>query len=293
MFGYVKPFIPNLRVKDYELYKSVYCGLCRSMKSHTGGISRLTLSFDMTFFAMVRLALAKEDYNIRKRRCALHPIRKRPMMDDNETLAYTSYVSALLSFYKLADTVSDEKGLKRMAARCAMPYAGRMKKRACRAGEEPHLIIANAMETLAKLEKEACSVPDMPADVFGDMLGKLLAFGFEGATAKIAHEIGLHTGRWVYLTDAVFDYDEDKKSGSYNPFLFAFAEDAQMVAFREQTLRAIMIRETDAIARALALVDFEGRKSLFDCIENIIYDGMESALSPAVRKELKDVERSI
>lgn len=290
MFGYVKPFIPNLRVKDYELYKSVYCGLCRSMKHHTGGISRLTLSFDMTFFALVRLALSEEDYGIRKRRCALHPIRKRPMMDDNETLAYTSYVSALLSFYKLADNVSDEKGIRRIAAKCAMPYARQIKKRANCVGKEPCVIVEEAMAVLGALEKEACAVPDMPADIFGDMLGKLLAYGFDGAKAKIAHEIGLHTGRWVYLADAVFDYEDDKKSGSYNPFLFAFSDDSEMAAFREQTLRAIMLRESDAIARALALIDFEGRLWLYDCMGNIIYDGMESALSNAVRKEQINVE---
>ena len=32
LFGYVKPVPAELRVKEYELYRSVYCGLCVSMK---------------------------------------------------------------------------------------------------------------------------------------------------------------------------------------------------------------------------------------------------------------------
>ena len=32
MFGYLQPFKDELRMKDHQLYKSVYCGLCKSMK---------------------------------------------------------------------------------------------------------------------------------------------------------------------------------------------------------------------------------------------------------------------
>ena len=290
MFGYVKPFVPNLRVKDYELYKSVYCGLCRSMGNHTGGVSRLTLSYDMTFFALVRLALSGEDYGIRRRRCAVHPIKKRPMMDDNDALMYTSYVSALLVYHKLLDTVEDERGIKRASAKMMVPYAKHLKKKALRAGyREAQEIVSLAMAELSALEKEHCAVPDMPADVFGRMLGDLLAVGFDGSAALIAREIGLHTGRWVYLTDAVFDYENDKKSGSYNPFLYAFSDESEMAEFREKNLHGIMTMESDAIARALLLAD-ECTASLRACMENIIYDGMESALSSVVGKEMKDGE---
>lgn len=53
MFGFVKPLVPELKVKDSDFYRSVYCGLCRSMSKHTGGISAFTLSYDMTFFRPV------------------------------------------------------------------------------------------------------------------------------------------------------------------------------------------------------------------------------------------------
>ena len=260
------------------------------MGNHTGGVSRLTLSYDMTFFALVRLALSGEDYGIRRRRCAVHPIKKRPMMDDNDALMYTSYVSALLVYHKLLDTVEDERGIKRASAKMMVPYAKHLKKKALRAGyREAQEIVSLAMAELSALEKEHCAVPDMPADVFGRMLGDLLAVGFDGSAALIAREIGLHTGRWVYLTDAVFDYENDKKSGSYNPFLYAFSDESEMAEFREKNLHGIMTMESDAIARALLLAD-ECTASLRACMENIIYDGMESALSSVVGKEMKDGE---
>lgn len=290
MFGYVKPFIPNLRIKEYDFYKSVYCGLCRSMKIHTGNISRVTLSFDMTFFALVRMALTQTKLTVRRRRCFVHPLRKRPIMDDNDALAYTSYVSAVLMYHKVSDTITDDKGMKKLGAYTVRPYAGGMKRRAAKAAYEIAVIADTAMTKLSELEREKCGTPDMPADVFGDMLGHLLAYGLDERNARIAYEIGLHTGRWVYLTDAIFDYENDRKKGTYNPFLFAFSDLEQMQNFKEFSLKGVMAREANAIMLAVDLIDFRGRAMLRACIENIIYDGMEDALSIAFGKEQKDGE---
>ena len=293
MFGYVKPFVPELRVKEYDFYKSVYCGLCRSMKKHTGELSRMTLSYDMTFFALVRMALMRTDVRVRKKRCFLHPLKKRPMMDDNDALAYTAAVSAILTYHKLEDTLADEKGLKRFVARMLRPCARRIRRRALKSVRDVAQTVEASMRALCALEAEKCAVPDMPADAFGDMLGKLLAFGLSGADARIAYEIGLHTGRWVYLVDAVCDHADDRKSGSYNPFLLAFPDEEQLSGVLKRSLAGVMAMEADAIMRAVDLIDLSDRAVLRACIENIIYDGMENAVATAFGKERSDGERSL
>lgn len=293
MFGYVKPYIPELKVKEYDFYRSVYCGLCRSMKKHTGGLSRVTLSFDMTFFALVRMALMRTEIGVKRRRCFLHPLRRRPMADDNEALAYAAQVSAVLSYYKLEDTAADETGWKRLAARLLRPFAWGIKRRATKTRRDVSRIVAESLSALSALEAENCGVPDMPADVFGDMLGKLLAYGLEGSDVRLAYEIGLHTGRWVYLADAIDDLEDDRKSGSYNPILAAFSDETQITCFRENILRGAMAMEAAAVMRAVELIDFSDREILRACIENIICDGMENALSVALGKESEDAKRSL
>ena len=290
MFGYVKPFVPELRVKDYDFYKSVYCGLCHSMKKHTGVLSRVTLSYDMTFFALVRMSLAQTEVNVRRRRCFLHPLRRRPIMDDNEALSYTAKVSAVLAYHKLEDTVSDEKGWKRFFARVIRPLMFRIKKRAVRSLRDIDGIVSDAMRALSELERENCGIPDMPADVFGNMLGKLLAYGLDGVEARIAYEIGLHTGRWVYLTDAIFDFEDDRKNRSYNPFLQSFSDENGLEAMKDSALRGVMTMESASIMRAVDLIEFSDRSVLRACIENIIYNGMENAISLAFGKEQTDGE---
>ena len=211
-------------------------------------------------------------------------------MDDNDALAYTSYVSAVFMYHKISDTIADDKGIKKLGAYTVRPYAGGMKRRAAKAAYEIAVIADTAMKKLSALEKEKCDTPDLPADVFGDMLGSLLAYGLDKRNARIAYEIGLHTGRWVYLTDAVFDYESDRKKGNYNPFLFAFSDSEQMQKFKECTLKGVMAREAASIMLAVDLIDFRGHAMLRSCIENIIYDGMEDALSIAFGKEQTDGE---
>ena len=63
MFGYVKPHVPELRVGEYELFRAVYCGVCRSMGRHTGTVSRFTLNYDYVFLAAVR-PVNRSDINL-------------------------------------------------------------------------------------------------------------------------------------------------------------------------------------------------------------------------------------
>ena len=42
MFGYVKPWLPELRVREEATYRALYCGLCRTMKKTVGRLSTLS-----------------------------------------------------------------------------------------------------------------------------------------------------------------------------------------------------------------------------------------------------------
>lgn len=291
MFGYVKPFVPNLRVKEHEFYKSIYCGLCRSMKKHTGGVSTFTLSYDMVFFALVRLALTGNDCKIRRRSCAAHPFRKRPIADDCPELEYSARTSALLVYYKCKDDVRDERGAKRLFYKAALPYAKRMNKRAKLPEAEAH--VSDCIARLCALEEEKCSSPDMAADTFGELLGGLSSFGLEGDSAAIARQIGFHTGRWVYLADAACDYAEDRADGKYNPFIYAFESAEEAGKFFSDDLWEILTLELCEIEKAVALIDKDRSRTVLECINNIIHGGMESAFSLAAERRRRNEKRSV
>ena len=109
LFGYVKPYHPELLVKDYEFYKASYCGVCRAMKRHTGVFSNVTLSYDSVFLALVRmLYVPDEKIAAKKSRCVAHPFKSRPMLLENEATEYTARAFAILSYYKMRDDALDE-----------------------------------------------------------------------------------------------------------------------------------------------------------------------------------------
>jgi hypothetical protein len=57
------------------------------------------------------------------------------------------------------------------------------------------------------------------AACFGDILGEIMSFGFNGSDKRIAFEVGKHVGAWIYVADALDDAAKDMETGNYNPFL--------------------------------------------------------------------------
>lgn len=223
MFGYVKPAYGELRVREHELYRAAYCGLCRSMGKCTGCLSQMTLSYDLVFLALVRYALTGDRVTVRAGRCAAHPLKKRPYLVHTESLGYSAGASAVLTCGKIRDDISDERGFGRFAAKVLLPFARSAAKRADLPGLEA--AVKAELDALAALEAEKCADIDRAADCFGRLLGEVVAHGLEGSAKRIAYEMGRYTGRFIYVIDAADDMGKDAKDGKYNPFLCAYGEE--------------------------------------------------------------------
>ena len=86
MFGYVTPLKNELKVKDFDLFRAYYCGLCHEIKKNFGNIPRLTLNYDMTFLAILLDSLNDTTLNINEIRCLFHPIYKRNIISNNDAI---------------------------------------------------------------------------------------------------------------------------------------------------------------------------------------------------------------
>ena len=53
MFGYVIIDKPNILIKDYQTYRSYYCGLCKSIGKTNGNLMRFTLNYDIVMLALL------------------------------------------------------------------------------------------------------------------------------------------------------------------------------------------------------------------------------------------------
>ena len=275
MYGYVRIYAPELKVREQEYYRAVYCGLCRSMGKCTGQCSRATLSYDITFFALVRKALLGETVTVKPRRCALHPIRRRPMAEPDDTLRLCAYLSAILAYHKIKDDCVDEKGIKRAAARVATPYVSSLRRRALRRG---HIVtddrVATAMQSLRHLEDERPMSVDEPADLFGNLMGALLSADLADDRAILANAIGRHIGRWIYILDAADDFEEDVRRARYNPFACLYRDPDMKSLSRErrETVRLSLMHELAGLERAFDLLDVQDNPDLHGILSNILYE---------------------
>ena len=171
MFGYIKTERGELRVREYEYYRALYCGLCHSMGKCTGHCSRAALSYDFVFLAAVRLSLTGEQVTIKKQNCFLHPFRKRWTVQPCKALDFCADASALLVYHKLADDISDERGLKRLRARLGRIFFKYGFKKARARHPELEKRMAQALALLAQDERdEQLSGADQPASRFGALM---------------------------------------------------------------------------------------------------------------------------
>lgn len=293
MFGYIRPYAPELKVREYQYYRGVYCGLCRAMGRCTGQCSRMTLSYDLVFLALARLALAggnpqgeqtERPVRFERRRCLPHPFRRRLSLEAGDVADYVACVSAVLGYHKTVDDRTDERSFKRARAVLTLPSFRCFYRRAERKYHGAGDAILPHLKRLADVEKDGTPSADEPADAFGEVLGTLFAYDLPADRARIAHHIGFHIGRWLYLVDAIDDFAEDLRRGRPNPLIRLYDESGLTDEHREQ-LRYALLAELRHAVDALDLLDID-ENTCGKELSPLLYHMLETALPAATERVL-------
>ena len=284
MFGYVKPYIPDLLVREERYYRALYCGLCKTMKKTTGRLSSLSLSYDFVFFVLVRLVTDGEAVRIGRHRCIVHPHKKTPMIEPNETMRLAARISAQLIYHQLRDDLHDKGFVRKLRAAFLYPIFSHAARRARHPMLEAEF--RRCLDTLAGLEREKSPSVDLSADAFGQMLAAAFSEGLSGANARICHEIGFRLGRFIYAADAAEDYADDLKKGNYNPYAVALG--GRELTDSDRALMHTALRlELAALEKAVDLLPFGDHATVRSIIQNVLYLGLPErirSLAPSDEK---------
>jgi ankyrin repeat protein len=181
---------------------------------------------------------------------------------------------------KSATQLADEKGAKRMLARLLSPALGRMSRRAAKEHEALRDSVLAHLRALWEFEKEPTPSLDRPAALFGEVLGEVCAFGLDGERERIARAVGRAVGKWVYLIDALDDFEKDRRHGRYNPIASVYGDVGEGREAIELALGAALA-EADA---ALDLLEFPDG-DMQALTENILRYGMPSVYEKLTKKE--------
>ncbi len=218
MFGYVTPFKPDLKIREYEAYKSIYCGLCREMGKQYGPFARLTLSYDFAFLAMFELAVKNKMPEFENCRCAVNPLKKKTCAKNCGELEFSSSVAMIMLHFKVVDNVRDSKGFKKLCWILLKPFSTSAYKKAKSKYPQVEESIRLAMDKQYDLEKNGDCCVDEAADPTATALAAVCK-SMDGNKSEDLKRFGYFLGRWVYLIDALDDIEDDMKTGNYNPFL--------------------------------------------------------------------------
>ncbi|MBR6473326.1 MAG: hypothetical protein IKS99_06360 [Firmicutes bacterium] len=282
MFGYVLVNKPELKIKEFDLYRAYYCGICHSLKKEYGLTGRMTLNYDMTFLALLLSDLYdKEDCDYTAR-CLAH-LSQKHQEKRNEYSDYCADMCIFLSYFKGLDDWNDEKtfrgwfiknSLKRKADKVRQKYPEKTSK------------IEKQLDMLSILES-AGNVPlDKAAKAFGDIMGEIFVYE-DDIWKDDMYKVGFYLGKFIYLLDAYEDIEKDIEKGNYNPFkeLYEKAkETGDYDGFDEQALSFLMmmISEcTDAFERLPLIENAE-------IMRNILYSGVWVRYTNCKESRLKE-----
>lgn len=282
MFGYVRVNKPEMKVKEYEAYRGIYCSLCRSMRKSFGALSTLTLSYDLTFFALARLSFGGKILSFKGGRCPYNPSKRcNYCQNGEEELEYAAAVSMMMFYFKVRDNIADGSFFRRLLMYLILPYALIKYKKAKKLYTEAALIIEKAMEEQSLTEKSGTASPDRAAHCSADALGKLLDFGFGNENI---YRFGYGTGKFVYLCDAFDDIEKDIKKKNYNVFVKKYNLDSKP---SEEVREEIKMSLNMCLAMVGEAYEKAENKSLSPVMENIIYEGTENTMNEILKGKVK------
>ncbi len=259
MFGYIVPLTGELKVRELELYRAYYCGLCGALKSEYKKTA--VLNFDSVFLYLLADGLRAEEGEVAPAKCVLHPVKKRPAII-TPAAAYAADVNILMAYYSAQDHARDKKRGGALAVRL-------LKKAFAKAKERRENIVCTAEATIGELvalERERTKSTDAVADSYARLFAEALTDA-DVLQSHILHDLGYSLGRWVYLIDAAEDMEQDQKSGNYNVYLEKYGTANEKA--KEEMTRSLYYTLSQA-AEALGRLTLHRNREI---LENIIYLG--------------------
>ena len=274
MFGYITPDKPDLKIWEFEVFRGYYCGVCKTIAKQAGHRGRIVLTYDCAFLALLIDSLDIARVSGKQKRCFVHPLKKRYIVDSNFAVEYASDINILLAYYNLKDKWQDERNLLGPAG---MTVLKRGHKRVKKKYPDLVEVIEEELNTLRELEKQNCDSIDEVSEPFARLMQKVFLHANDCEnTGKVLGWVGYNLGKWIYLLDAYDDIEDNINSGSYNPLIvqFKYDKNEDVKSFKErirEKTEFVLVYSLSELEKAFPLLDIKKNKSI---LENIIYRGL-------------------
>lgn len=275
MYGYVVVNKPELKFREFDVYRSYYCGLCRSLGESYGAAGKISISYDMTFLVMLLTGLYEPEVTCESRRCVVHPVQKHQERRSSVT-EYVADMNVLLAYYKCIDDWKDERKFTKKI------YADGINKRVKRIEKkypQKAAVIKEQLDRLSQMENDGESNIDKVSECFALLMAEIIAMK-DDEWQETLRTLGYNLGKFVYLLDAYDDLENDIKKGRYNVLKYHIHEN-DFDVLMEGILNAIMAQCARSFEILPIIQDVE-------ILRNIIYSGVWTQFEVAKNRKNKE-----
>ena len=249
------------------------------MGKRFGQLSRLTLTYDFTFVALLHMALCEQQPDFTAFRCHTSPLRKKMLCKQNQQLEFAADAAMAMFYYQVKDSVADSRFFKKLGALLLLPIASHYRKKSRRHRPQLDELVGSALAAQLQIERQKTPSADLASQPSAQALGELLALlANDEPQRRILHRLGYLMGRYVYLCDALDDLQQDLREHNYNPFLIAHGLTAQ----HPEEIPAVVQQATGSLYLTIAEIE-----KTFDLLTlyhyqpiltNIIQEGLRSCV---------------
>lgn len=320
MFGYVVVNKPELKFREFDVYRAYYCGLCHSLSKRHGLSGQLTLSYDMTFLVILLSSLYEPEHNVTSKRCVVHPLRRQNIIS-SEFTDYVADMNVILSYFKCLDDWHDDRSVLKLAyskllkkgsigknwksdystteltTKCDSDSLNQTPTGECDSNsyftdDSGHLHISpdysykDKIDAISSLLDELGTREKMNetnVDVVAGLFGKIMQIlfvPFDDIYAKGLGRMGFYLGKFIYIMDAFDDVEEDVKKGRYNVFSNCYTDPDFEIRIKD--MLTMMMAECSDAFEMLPAVDNA------DILRNILYSGVWNSYERHVAKNLEN-----
>lgn len=276
MFGYVITNPESLPKDRQDRFRAVYCGLCRTLRTRHGLAGSATLSYDLTFLALLLNALYEPGEVAGRERCPAHPAKRHayvlsPVMD------YVADMNVALAYHKCRDNWIDDKNLISFGEGALLRRAYARVRKRC---PERCDCIEAWLDEIRRLERGGVMQADLPVNATGRMLGQLFVWPDRSEWTDDLRQIGDGLGRFIYFMDAYDDLPADVRKRRYNPLRpLKDSEDYEEIC--RMSMMMSVADATEAFERLPVVLDA-------DILRNVLYSGIWSRYAYLQKKRNAD-----
>ena len=297
MFGYVIPDKDNMLIKDFNVFQSFYCGLCKALHKSGSEVTRFCTNYDVTFYSVLMHEILKTPVEFERKLCTYNGKKKVVVKPDALSLKMAD-IAVMLVYYNIKDDVADGKKLR-------APLAWRLalrKRKAAKNLPEIDKLMKEQFGLLARLEKEKCESIDRVADTFASLMRDItrvlvkadeelkLADDENRLSDEAKHDVDdfcYNLGRLVYLMDAVDDVEKDSKKGNYNPIVLNFGKCEEKAAYLEKNAEELSFLLKSTYNKMVGAYNRMSVTLLEGVLSNVIYLGIDMQIQRLLRGEQK------